>query len=342
MNLSDEMSEKLNGRKVILSLSGGKDSTACALFLREHGIPFEAVHCDTGWEHPDTVTYVRTTLEERFGPIKILSGQFDLPEEHEAVAKQLEAELGFKYSAMIRVILYKGMFSSRMRRFCTDNLKVYPFRAYARELMQSGVRIVNVVGIRHDESTARSQMPEWEPFDGDAEVWRPLIRWTVDDVIAIHKRHNMPPNPLYLRGAARVGCWPCIFARKAEIRMIAETDPHRIYVIERLEEVVKEMATKRYAERGETFESLGYTPPTWFQNPKSEYRDRVQKDGTVKRVHSGAQMPIREVVQWSYTKRGKNEVEPFAPQPGDNGCMRWGLCDMGWAQQGILFPAKIK
>jgi 3'-phosphoadenosine 5'-phosphosulfate sulfotransferase (PAPS reductase)/FAD synthetase len=335
--VTEETRQKLLSRKVVLSLSGGKDSTACALYLQENGIPFESVHCDTGWEHTETMAYVRGPLNDRFGPIKILTATFPLTPEAEKAAKQVEKELGVQYSSMVRAILYKGMFSSRVRRFCTQELKVYPFRRYARELNDQGVRIINVVGIRHDESAARAQMPEWEPFDGDAEVWRPLIHWSVDDVIAIHKRHNMEPNPLYLRGASRVGCWPCIFARKSEIRMLAQIDPKRVEIIEKLEAIVGEMAKKRYSEEGLTLESLGYSAPAWFTNPKSEYREEIQEDGTVKKIRKGNLLLIREVVDWAFTKHGGKEFEPYAPQPGDGGCMRWGLCDMGWASQGQLF-----
>jgi len=335
--ISEEIKSKLANKRVILSMSGGKDSTACALLLRENDIPFESIHCDTGWEHAETMAYVRGPLNDRFGPVKILTARYELSEEAEKAAKRVEKELGVEYSSMVRAILYKGMFSNRVRRFCTQELKVYPFRAYARELAEQGVRIVNVVGIRHDESASRAQMPEWEPFDGDAEVWRPLIEWSVDDVVAIHKRHNMPPNPLYTRGAARVGCWPCIFSRKSEIRMVAQIDPKRIEIIEMLEKMVEPMARARYAEKGETIESLGYTAPTWFQNPKSEFREEVQPDGSIKKIRSGRCAPISEVVEWAYTKRGGKEFEPYAPEPGDGGCMRWGLCDMGWAAQGEMF-----
>jgi len=62
------------------------------------------------------------------------------------------------------------------------------------------------------------------------DVWSPLTRWTLDDVIAIHRHHDLRPNPLYLLGAARVGCWPCIFARKAELRLIALNPGSREYI----------------------------------------------------------------------------------------------------------------
>ena len=37
---------------VMASVSGGKDSTALMLALREADVPFRAVFADTGWESP--------------------------------------------------------------------------------------------------------------------------------------------------------------------------------------------------------------------------------------------------------------------------------------------------
>ena len=45
-------------RPIIASVSGGKDSTAVMLYLREKGISFTPVFCDTGWEHPITYDYL--------------------------------------------------------------------------------------------------------------------------------------------------------------------------------------------------------------------------------------------------------------------------------------------
>jgi len=35
---------------LVVSVSGGKDSTACMIALRAAGLPFRAVFADTGWE----------------------------------------------------------------------------------------------------------------------------------------------------------------------------------------------------------------------------------------------------------------------------------------------------
>lgn len=294
-----EARAKLNGREVVVSISGGKDSTATALLLREGGIDFRAIHMDTGWEHEDTESYVRDYLPTLFGPIEILQG---------------------KHGGMEQLVIKRGMFPSRMRRFCTQELKVRPFLAWLRRTVdEEGVDLVNAVGIRSAESPARANLAEWEWSDSyDCEVWRPIIRWTLADVIAIHHRHGARPNPLYLRGATRVGCWPCIFARKGEVRMIADTDPGRVDRIRALEEAVSEAARQRYDEQGETFESKGLAEPTWFQNPTS------RRAGDTKRA--GDCWSIDRVIEWARGgKEGDDEL--FAANLADEGCMRWGLCE---------------
>ena len=55
---------------VVASVSGGKDSAALCLWFREQGIPYHAVHLDTGWEHPSTDDYIRGELEQAIGPIE--------------------------------------------------------------------------------------------------------------------------------------------------------------------------------------------------------------------------------------------------------------------------------
>jgi 3'-phosphoadenosine 5'-phosphosulfate sulfotransferase (PAPS reductase)/FAD synthetase len=64
-----ELSERLAGRRVIASVSGGKDSAAMCLWLREQGIEHDRVFMDTGWEHDLTYEYLRGPLTALLGPI---------------------------------------------------------------------------------------------------------------------------------------------------------------------------------------------------------------------------------------------------------------------------------
>src|SRR5574337_50013 len=122
--------------------------------------------------------------------------------------------------------MHRACFPGRMQRWCTQELKIEPLRAYHDAVIaKTGIETVNCLGIRADESAARAAMVEVEDEPAGERrwggwIWRPLLRWTVADVIEIHKRHGVPMNPLYHRGFNRVGCFPCIFACKEEIRLL--------------------------------------------------------------------------------------------------------------------------
>jgi 3'-phosphoadenosine 5'-phosphosulfate sulfotransferase (PAPS reductase)/FAD synthetase len=284
--------ERIGTRIVVASISGGKDSAAMSLYLTELGIPHRRVFMDTGWENQKTYDYLRGELTRVIGSIEEIRGDL----------------------LMKDLIRKKGMFPSKQRRYCTQELKVFPMQRYINALVDQGHEIVNTVGIRRAESEARSRMTEWEFSDGfDCEVWRPILHWSEDDVIAIHQRHGLRPNPLYLEGASRVGCWPCIYARKSEIKHIADVDPKRIAEIRDLEDEVDVMQRARAARDGRVLQHKA----SWFQSPLKE--------------EGGNCWPIDRVVAWSRTLRGgrieDRQVELFAQ--ADEGCMRWGLCDTG-------------
>jgi 3'-phosphoadenosine 5'-phosphosulfate sulfotransferase (PAPS reductase)/FAD synthetase len=203
---------KASKRPLVCSVSGGKDSIATALWLRENGFeetnPIFYVFADTGWEHPSLYKYY---LDEVVEPL--LGENF-----HRVKSKKHPG-------GMAELAESRGMFPSRMIRFCTQELKVFPIRDFIASLDGDPI---NIVGIRAQESLRRSKMDEWEtggPLGVD--TWRPLIDWLVEDVIEIHQRHNIKPCSLYLRDklpASRVGCYPCIMSRKDEIRALTQDD----------------------------------------------------------------------------------------------------------------------
>lgn len=296
--MQPELLEKLAGRKVIASVSGGKDSAALALFLMEQGIEHERVFMDTGWEHQLTYDYLRGPLTAKIGTIRELHPP----------------------RTMEQRIRHGGMFSSRGRKWCTKELKLWPLRDYLASLMECGQcrapifaddplskdececggdfrhsETVNANGIRAEESNARAAMKEWEwSSDLDTETWRPLIAWTLQNVIDIHARHGLKPNPLYMLGATRVGCWPCINAKKSEIKIIAETDPARIALVAQLE---MEVSQRRGAPRA-------------FFNGKTS---------------RGSVAPIEDVAAWA--KGDPRQLRIVLDNDDSPGCMRWGLCE---------------
>lgn len=312
-----EILARIGSARMIASVSGGKDSSAARLYLRELGIETEPTFMDTGWESRVTYEYLRGPLEAAIGPIRWLRAEVDLPPDREAMALEIEGMLGH-YSAMVRLCLKKVGFPARTMRWCTDELK----RA-AMEMWLNTVNddVVSVLGIRAEESADRAALSEWEWSDKlDRWTWRPIHGWSLDDVIAIHARHGLRPNPLYLLGASRVGCWPCIFSLKSEIRFVADNDPDRIAVIQRLEQMVADLYTRPEMGRAVNENGEPYLPPTWFQ---------ANSERTPDMRLTGYAYPIDRAVEWSRTARGGKQVELFAAPARDAGCMRWGMCDTG-------------
>jgi len=332
------------GGELVLSYSGGKDSTAVALALKAAGLPFRAIFADTGWEHPETYRYLREVSPSIIGQTVIeVRAEVDLVARAEAhaqrierrggksmtveaatelaalirsegrrkaaYAEQFEAELGH-YSAMVRLCLHKIMFPAQSLRWCTEELKVWPI---AEWLDQNCDDPWIVQGIRWEESPKRAEATVRETMkvrgvDLDQEIYRPILDWTERDVIDAHHEAGLEPNRLYLRGHSRVGCWPCIYARKGEIARLSEK---RIAFIERLEAVIAELFAVRSDRTGGA-----YSNPAWFQAMDEQNRP--------------ARVPIREMVDWSKTERGGRTYSLFAPA---DGCMKWGFCEHGRAPE---------
>lgn len=71
-----------------------------------------------------------------------------------------------------------------------------------------------------------------------ADVVRPVLNWSAEQVISYCIEQGYKLNPLYYRGARRVGCYPCINSPLSEVASIAEHDPARIDAIRALEKEV--------------------------------------------------------------------------------------------------------
>lgn len=274
------------GMDLIVSVSGGKDSTACALAMREAGLPFRMVFADTGWEAAETYAHL-DHLRERIGPIDVVGSP----------------------GGMVAAVKERAGFPGRMQRWCTEKLKMKPLREYHDAYEQSfGTGTVNVVGVRAAESASRAKMPELEDDDTwNGWIWRPIIAWTVEDVLAIHHRHGVEVNPMYRRGHDRVGCYPCIMSTKEDIRLVAQTSPERIDEIRELETWCTEERVRRNEEKPGRYK---HAKATFFQH----HPDRPEIYG------------IDAVVAWARTERGGKSL-PLLPPTPRGGCFKWGFCD---------------
>ncbi len=293
--------------KIIVSVSGGKDSTALACALMMSGIECVFVFADTGWEFPQTYEYV-DVLERALG--------------------QKIHRVG-KPGGMRSAVSGGARFPSRVQRWCTRELKVEPLREFHDRIAEEfDCDTINAVGIRADESAARAELPEFEYSDKwGGYIWRPLIRWSVADVLAMHHKFGVPVNPLYRMGFSRVGCF-CINASKEEIKLTAEHFPERIDELDAMErEGSAERARRNVDDPGRyTIETA-----TFFQKTvpalNADGTPIIGENGKPKRT--GVPFPIREAVAWSKTARGGREVTQLSliREDPDGGCFRWGMCE---------------
>lgn len=271
----------------VVSMSGGKDSTATALALREAGVEgCRYVFADTGWEAPETYVYLESLAQHLGVHIEHVSAE-------EFMADKCRRRRGFP---------------ARIQRWCTRELKLFPIRDFHEEVeAETGCEVVSVVGVRAAESERRARLPGFEDDETlERWIWRPLIAWSIEDVLAIHHRHGVPVNPLYLRGHERVGCFPCIMSRKEDIRLLAEHAPERIEEIGALEEECTVARLERNAA----------APGTHKQAEAHFFQPRV----------GSTPMKIQDVVEWSRTANGGRQFELFTASPS-GGCFRWGLCE---------------
>ena len=125
--------------------------------------------------------------------------------------------------------------ASQGARFCTEKLKIEPMLQFLK-----GIDSEKIVyqGIRAQESQARSNMKQREWSDSyDAWVERPLFHWTHEQVFALMKEKGVEPNQLYLLGARRVGCFPCVMISHRELRALSISMPEVWDRMQELEEL---------------------------------------------------------------------------------------------------------
>jgi len=185
-------------------ISGGKDSTALALWLLDNGYKPDFFFIDTGWEHPTTYAYV-DFLRGILGEISVVKSE--------------------RFDGMEDMIRKTKFFPGRTRRTCTHHLKMAPMLRWMQSKYTDLTDLTNVTGERSEESQKRKGKPDVE-FDEHlgCNVWRPIKHWTEKQVFDYIAGHGISPNPLYHQGHTRVGCYPCIYARKYDYFLLSAND----------------------------------------------------------------------------------------------------------------------
>lgn len=188
------MSRSATARHV-LGLSGGKDSAALAIYMRDRVPEMEYFFCDTGRELPETYEYLQR-LETVLG---------------KPIAK-LNADRDFDHWLWV----YGGALPSPQMRWCTRMLKIKPLEAWIGD-----GPAFTYIGIRADENregyiSRKPNITPVFPFKEDGLVKEDILRVLEEAGVGL---------PSYYSWRTRSGCFFCFFQRKYEWVRLAEEHP---------------------------------------------------------------------------------------------------------------------
>lgn len=211
---------------VAVGVSGGKDSDAVAVAVAKHldrighQGPRVLIHSDLGRvEWKQSLPHCQK-LASRLGweLMVVRRAAGDLMHRWEA---RWQANLErYKSLSCVTLIL---PWSTPQFRFCTGELKT---QLIARELRKRWPKlpVLNVTGIRRQESSARSRMPVSAEMTllkrkhAEGRSWNPIIEWQVEDVFGEIADAGLDLHEAYTTyGASRVSCSFCIMSTARDL-----------------------------------------------------------------------------------------------------------------------------
>lgn len=181
----------------VLGLSGGKDSTALAIYMRERVPEMEYFFCDTGAELQETYEYI--------DKLEVFLGK---------EVKRLNPKRTFDHWLEI----YGNYLPSTRMRWCTRKLKIEPFEEFVGD-----DPVFSYIGIRADENregyiSSKPNITAVFPFKEQG------LR--VADIYEILEKSGIG-LPKYYEWRTRSGCYFCFFQRKAEWAGLLERHPEK-------------------------------------------------------------------------------------------------------------------
>ncbi len=205
------------GALMAINSSGGKDSQAMTILLARI-VPrhqLVVVHAPLGEvEWPGTIEHIENTIPAGvpliFAPVA--SGK-----------------------SLLERVEERGKFPGPQFRWCTADLKRSPIerelRHYLKAQPRFAGRIISAIGIRRDESSARSKRIPWVRSDRNSRAgrewfdWLPVFDLTADDVFRVIRDAGQSPHWVYAQGMSRCSCTFCIFSSRSDLRRAAELRP---------------------------------------------------------------------------------------------------------------------
>lgn len=186
--------ERFDEEKIVISFSGGKDSTATADVVVKALSNPNLVHIfgDTTLEFPSTIEYARRFRENHPQAI------FEIARNDEQVFYDVCEDIGPP---------------ARMMRWCCSMFKTGPITRVINGFYRNQ-QILTFYGIRKSESVSRSKYNRIEDNAESVKIQQqtvasPIFFWKDIDVWLYLLSEKVDFNDAYRLGYDRVGCWCC-------------------------------------------------------------------------------------------------------------------------------------
>lgn len=232
----------------VLGVSGGRDSAALAVFMRQNypALEIEYFFTDTGKELPEVYDFLGR-LEGFLGkPIERLNPDRDFD---------------FWLSQ------YKNFLPSPQTRWCTRMLKIRPFEAWLRKDLDLGVKITSYVAIRADENHREGHSSTHE----NLRVRLPFREVGIDlSGVKELLDGSGVGLPAYYRWRTRSGCTFCFYQQKIEWVRLREEHPEAFEEAKGYEKVARDHNS----------------PFTWSQNESLEELEQPSRIEEIKERHA--------------------------------------------------------
>lgn len=220
--------------QLIVSYSGGKDSTECLLWALKTGKPVRVVMTDTGNEPPDTPDYLRY-IERELGV--------------EMEVYQRSQEHTFR-----GLVLRRGMWPIPARCLVSRTTKVDDFKWYL-ESTDTPQDALIILGQRRSESKSRRALPDFSPIIRSGRAcYRPILDLSVDDVFTSLGNAGILAHPAYGNGRKRVGCVWCVNSSRDDLVRDEEIYPQRCAELRELRASIGLPSIPRGTSQGTLFE----------------------------------------------------------------------------------------
>jgi hypothetical protein len=218
----------------VLGLSGGRDSAALAVFMRQHepDLTLEYFFTDTGKELPEVYEFLGR-----------LEGFLGKP------IQRLNPDRTFDFW----LTQYKHFLPSPKTRWCTRQLKIRPFEAWIRPSLEAGVQVYSYVAIRGDEDYREG----YSATHPNLTVRLPFREHRIDKagVLEILEASGVG-LPGYYRWRSRSGCTFCFFQQKIEWVRLMEEHPDAFEAAKRYEKTAVDHGSPFTWSQGESLDQL--------------------------------------------------------------------------------------